>query len=103
MGTVVPLDLQRREPFLRGSHMVGHDGDGVVEPHDLTHALDGLGRRIVDALHAAAEDRRLRKGLDLHARRPNVDYIVGLSVHLRRRAGTLGRLADELDYLRYTY
>jgi hypothetical protein len=45
--------------------MVGPTGDGVVEPYDLTHALDGLGRRIIHALHATAEDRRLRKGRDL--------------------------------------
>ena len=68
--TVVPFDHQRRQPFLRGPHMVGHDGDGIVEPHDLTHALDGLGLRIVHALHATAEDRRLRERRDLDARRP---------------------------------
>ena len=98
--TVVPFDHQRRQPFLRGPHMIGHDGDGVVEPHDLTHALDGLGRRIVHALHATAEDRRLRKGRDLHAWRPNVDAIDGRSVDLRRRVETLGRGADELEILR---
>ena len=37
---VVPFDLQRRQPFLRRPHMVGDDSDGVVEPHDLTHAFD---------------------------------------------------------------
>ena len=39
---VVPFDDQRREPFLRRPHVVGDDRDGVVEPHDLAHALDGL-------------------------------------------------------------
>ena len=100
MRTVVPFDHQGRQPFLRSPHMVGHDGDGVVEPHDLTHALDGLGRRIIHALHATAEDGRLRKGRDLHARRPNVDAIDGRSVDLRRRIQTLGRSADELEILR---
>jgi hypothetical protein len=45
--------------------MVGHDRDGVVEPYDLTHALDGLGSRITHALHTTAEDGRLCKGRDL--------------------------------------
>jgi hypothetical protein len=49
--TVVPFDHERREPFFRRTHMVGHDGDGIVEPNDLTHALDGFGRCIVHALH----------------------------------------------------
>jgi hypothetical protein len=48
--------------------MVGHDGDGVIEPHDLTHAFDGPRRRIIYALYAAAEDRRLRECGDLYAR-----------------------------------
>ena len=54
--TVVPFDHQGRQPFLRSPHMVGDDGDGVVEPHDLTHALDRLGRRVIHALQATAED-----------------------------------------------
>ncbi len=96
---VVPFDHQRRQPFLRGPHVVGDDRDGVVEPHDLTHALDGLGRRIIHALHATAEDGRLRKRRDLHARRPNVDAVDGRSVDLRRRVQPLGRGADELEIL----
>ena len=100
MRPVVPFDRQGCQPFLRGPHMIGHDGDGVVEPHDLAHALDGLGRRIVHALHATAEHRRLRKGRDLHARRPDVDAIDGRSVDLRRRVQPLGRRADELEILR---
>src|ERR1700681_829399 len=68
--SVVPFDHQGRQPFLRGPHMVGYDRDGVVEPYDLTHALDSLGLRIIDALHATAENGRLREGPNLHARRP---------------------------------
>jgi hypothetical protein len=56
--TVVPFDHQRRQPFLGSPQMVGHDSDGVVEPYDLTHALDRLGGRIIHALHATAEHRR---------------------------------------------
>ena len=97
---VVPFDHQGRQPLLRSPHMVGHDRDGIVEPHDLTHALDGLGCRIIHALHASAEDGRLCKGRDLHAGRPNVDAIDGRSVDLRRRVQTLGRGADELEILR---
>ena len=29
--TVVPLDHERCQSFLRRSHVIGHDGDGVVE------------------------------------------------------------------------
>ena len=88
---VVPFDRQRCQPFFRSAHVVGHDGDGVVEPHDLTHALDGFGRRIVHALDTAAEDGRLRERRDLHAGRPNVDAIDRRSVDLRRRVQTLRR------------
>ena len=77
--------------------MVGHDGHGVVEPYDLTHTLDGLGRSIIEALHTAAKDGRLCKGRDLHARRPNVDAIDGRSVDLRRRIQPLGWGTDELE------
>jgi len=37
------------QPFLRGPHVVGDDGDGVVEPHDLPHAVDCLGRSVIEA------------------------------------------------------
>ena len=53
---VVPFDHQRRQPFLGSAHMIGHDGDGVIEPYDLAHALDGLGRRVIDALQPTTED-----------------------------------------------
>jgi hypothetical protein len=98
--TVVPFDLQGRQAFLRSPHMIGHDGDGVVEPHDLPHTVHGLGRRVVQALHPTAEDGRLRKRRDLYAGRANVDAIDGRSVHLRRRVQTLGRRADGLEILR---
>jgi hypothetical protein len=80
--SAVPFDHQRRQPFLRGPHMVCYDRDGVVEAHDLTHALDGLGLRIIHTLHPTAEDGRLRKSRDLHARRPGVDAIDSRSVDL---------------------
>jgi len=80
--------------------VIGYDGDGVIEAHDLPHALDRFGCRIVYALHATAEDRRLRECRDLHARRPSVDAIDGRAVDLRRRVEPLGRRADELEVLR---
>ena len=100
MRTVVPFDRQGFEALLRGAHVVGNHGDGIIEPHDLAHALDGLGRGIVDALHAAAEYRRLREGRDLHAGRPDIDAVDGRSIDLRRRVETLGRGADQLEILR---
>jgi hypothetical protein len=78
--SIVPFDQEGRQPFLCSAHMVGDDGDGVVQPHDLTHTFNGLGRRIIHALNAAAEDRRLRECRDLYARRPNIDAINGRSV-----------------------
>jgi hypothetical protein len=47
-------------------------------------------------LHATAENGRLCKGRDLHARRPDVDAIDGRSVDLCRRVQTFGGGADEL-------
>ena len=100
MWTALPFDHESPEPFLRGAHMVGHHRDGVVEPNDLTHALDGLGRGIVDALHATAENGGLRKRRELHARQPNIDAIDGRSIDLRRGVETLRRRADQLEILR---
>ncbi|MGA7863113.1 MAG: hypothetical protein WA709_12595 [Stellaceae bacterium] len=100
MRPVVPFDHQRRQPFLRSAHVVGHDGDGVVEPYDLTHALDGLGGRVVDVIQPASEDRRLRKGCDLHAQGSSVDAIDGRPVDLCRRIEPLSRGADEPELLR---
>src|SRR5260370_7406181 len=97
MGTVVPLDLQRREPFLRGSHMVGHDGDGVVEPHDLTHGLDGLGRRIVYASYSSAKNGRLRERRKLHALRPAADPLNPSPIHLPAPTHPLTLLAHQLQ------
>jgi len=37
--------------MLRRPHVVDHDGDGVVEPHDLPHARD-----LLDAGDLAAQD-----------------------------------------------
>ncbi len=73
MRSVVPFDDEGGQPLLCSPHMIGNDGDGVVEPHDLTHAVDSLGGGIVEILHAAAEHGRLRKRRDFHARRPSVD------------------------------
>ena len=97
---VVPLDDQGREAFLRGSHVIGDHGDGVVEPHDLPYTLDRLGRRIVNALNAAAERRRLRQCRELHARRTGVDAEDGRSIDLRQQVEPLRRCADQLEILR---
>ena len=100
MRTVVPFDHQRRQPFLCGPHVVGHDGDRIVELHDLAHARDGFGGGIVHALDPAAEDGRLREGRDLHAGRLNVDAIDRRSVDFRRRVEPLRGFADEPEILR---
>ena len=68
---------QRRQALLGRAHVVGNDGHGVVEPHDLADAVHRLGGGVVDAFDLAAEHRRLCQGRDLHARRPGVDAIDG--------------------------
>src|SRR6202011_1327851 len=65
--------------------------------YDMTHSLDGPGSRVIHTLHTTAEDGRLRKGRDLHARRPDVDAKDRRSVDFRRRIQPLGRGADELE------
>jgi hypothetical protein len=80
--------------------VVGDDRNGIVEPHNLTHALHRLGCGIVHAFHASTEHGRLHKGRDLHARRPGVDPEGGRPIDLCRRVQALGRFADELEFLR---
>ena len=77
MRTVVPFDLERRQALLGRPHMIRHDRNRVVESNDLPHALDGLGGRVVQALQATAEHRRLRQRRNLHTRRAGVDAIAG--------------------------
>ena len=100
MRTVVPFDLDRCEPFLGGAHVIGDDRDGIIEPHDLAHALDGFRRRVVQALYASAEHGRLRERCDLDARRTGVDAVNRRAVDLRGRVQPLGRRADQLEILR---
>ena len=56
-GPVIPLDDERLQSFLRRAHMIGDDGHGIVEPHDLPHAFHGKRRSIVHAFQTAAEYR----------------------------------------------
>ena len=98
--SVVPFNDQGRKPFLRRPHMVGHDGNRIVQPHDLPHTLDGLGCRVVDALQPAAEDRRLRERRDFEPRQFGIDSVDRRPVDLRRSVKALGRRADQLELLR---
>ena len=93
--SVIPLDHQGCQPLLRGPHVIGHDRDGIVEPHNLAHAFDGFCRRVVEALDEAAENRRLRQRRDLHARWPRIDTEYDRTVDLARCVETLGWSADE--------
>jgi hypothetical protein len=71
--------------------MVGYDGDGIVEPYELTHApLTALAVASSTLFNTTAEHGRLCKGCDLHARRPNVDAIDSRSLTF---AGVSRRLA----------
>ena len=58
--------------------------------------LTAFAARVVDALHASAEDGRLRERRELHAGRPDVDAEDRRAVDLRRRVEPLGRRADQL-------
>ena len=98
--TVIPFDHQSCQPFFCSPHVIGNNGDGVVEAHDLAHASDGFGCGIVNALHAPAENGRLCKGRDFHAGRPNVDAINRGAIDLRRRVEPLGRFANQREILR---
>jgi hypothetical protein len=101
MRTIVPFDLERCETFLGSSHVIGDDRNGVIEPHDLAHALDRFRGRVIQALHAPAEDRRLHQGCNFHAGRTSVDAVHCRSIHLRRRIEPLGRGADQLETRRH--
>jgi hypothetical protein len=97
---LVPFDSQHRQTFLRGAHVVGHDRDCVIEAHNLAHASDGAGRRIVHALHAASEHRRLRQRRNLDAGRPRIDPVRRCAVDLCRGIQTLGWSADQFEICR---
>ncbi len=96
----VPFDLERGQTFLRGAHMVRHDGDGVIKPDDLAHTVDGLSRYVVQALHAPAEHWRLHQRGDLHAGRANVDTVDCGPVDLCRCIEPPGGRADQLEIFR---
>ena len=95
--TIVPFDPQCFQAFLRGAHVIGNNRYGIVEPHDLAHALDSFRCGVIDALYAPAEHRRLRQCRDLHAGRARVDPIDCAAVDLARDIEPLGRRADQLE------
>src|SRR6476660_5839229 len=37
---VVPVDIERGQALYRGPRAIAYDGNGIVEPHHLAHALD---------------------------------------------------------------
>ena len=92
--------LSAASPFFAAPIWSATTATAVVELHDLAHALDGLGGRVVDALQLTTEHRRLRQRGDLHAGRTRVDAIDRRAVDLGRRVEPLGRRADQLEVLR---
>src|SRR5882762_4555623 len=68
--SVVPANGECRQPLLRRPHVVGHNGDDIIEPHDLPHARDCLRLLLVDAGHLAAQDRARGHRGDQHPRPP---------------------------------
>ena len=78
-------------PFLAAPIVIGDDGDGIVEPHHLVHALDR--QRLCcrsTLLELAAEHRQAATVRDLHARHLDVDAEERRAVDL---AGVSSRLA----------
>src|SRR6516165_3592921 len=74
--------------------------DGIVEAHDLAHTLDGLRCRIVQALDASAEHRRLRERCDFHAGKPDIDAVNRRSIDFQRRIQPFRRRTYEFELLR---
>ena len=62
--------------------MIGNDRNSIVETHDLDHALDRLGLRIVNACELAANHGARRDGCDFHTRHCCVDAEFGCTVDL---------------------
>ncbi len=97
--SVVPFDVERREPLHRGPHMIADHSDGIVDLDHLPHALDRHRLAVVDAFELAAKDGTCRDGREFHAGDHCVDAELGLAVHLLRRVETLGGRADEGEVL----
>ena len=74
--------------------MFGHDGDRILQLHDLPYAFHGFGLSLVDALQFAAELRTNGNRGDLHARQSNIDAVSRRSIDLAGRIHALGRRAD---------
>ncbi len=98
--SVVPLNDERPEALLRRPHIVGHDGDCVVEADDLAHSLDRFRLAVVDADHLAADHRTRGDRGDLHPRQPDVDAVHRGAVDLGRRIEPLCGRADQDEVLR---
>ena len=115
---VVPLDDERLAPLERGPGVVGDDRDaaerlelrGRLElghADDLAHARHGQRLRVVEALDAAADDRRPRDHRRQHAGQPDVGAVgrlagdEGGAVDERQRAAALHELGvrPQLDRL----
>ena len=98
--SVIPLDDERCESLLRGSHMVGDDGDGIVEADDLAR----LERPSPSLRQRASRGRRTHGDCaSVAIFTPGarvVDAVDSRSIDLRRRIEALHQLADEPKFLR---
>jgi hypothetical protein len=97
--SLVPLDLERFETFLRRPHVIADHGDGVVEHDDLAYAGDFRRGAVVDLADLAAEHRAIGDRGDLHAGQDRVNAVESLAVDLVRRIEPLQRLADQDEIL----
>ncbi len=53
--SVIPLNSSSLESFPGGPHVIGDDGDGLVDVDDLTHAPYGQGRSFVHEFRPSAK------------------------------------------------
>ena len=97
---VVPVDIERGEALHRGPRAIAYDGNGIVEPHHLAHALDRHCLAVVDAGELSAQHRAGGDRGKLHAGDHRVDAIYRLAIHLVGRVDTLGRCSDQREVLR---
>ncbi len=95
--TRIPLDGERRKPLARGTGIVGHDRNRVLDADDLFDALDRHCRLVIDGAQLAAEvgtDRDRRVG---HAFRAGVDAEFCGTVDFLRAVKAPDGLADQLE------
>src|SRR5580704_7482560 len=98
--TLVPLDIERREPLFGNPGMVADYSDELFENDDLAYAWNLLGLAVIDVTDLASKHGTDRYRRELHARRHGVDAIHDLAIHLIGGVDSLEWLADQGELAR---